>query len=314
MHIKKVLVLKKIIVIVLMTFGLLVSNFSTVNAVTTFGINYVPEKTFVTTTDQISIGLVLFGASTGLTGINIHYTDLDNAFEQFSITGNFLTERAGISWDDSHIPNNKLAFSTNNPAISRYHNDEEIAKFKFRIKPGFKGKTARVQFTCIEAYDGKIDSYLGLNEEVTATVEFHINQKDEIITSVRYTLDPSYIITIPETVIASDTNDVEIKINGDVNLEEGKLVKVSTATGNIVLDRYKMDGITKVTGAGADTIETKLKLGVNDVLNTTPIAMFEYGKNNLIQEVLSVSKLSFNNKKAGQYIGSIIFNVNLINK
>lgn len=300
-------------IIIVIVISILFNATSVLAVSSVFEMNYLPSKSFVSTGEQVSVDMQLKGADLGVVAEKIEFKDLDNAFEKISYTSIPDVNRPGIDWADSNLLSNFLAFSTDDPTVSKYKNDEIIVTLHFSVKPNFKGKTARMEFKVIQAANPLWESYIVGNNYPTKIVEFHINQAGEHISTVKYSLDPKYTITIPELIVASDVSDNTINIAGDVNLEEGKEIKVTASSGNVILDRYKMDGITKVTGLGAQTIETKLKLGANsNILNTTALAIFRTGKTNLITDALTIQKIDPTNKKAGKYIGNIIFNVNIV--
>ncbi|MEG0372249.1 MAG: hypothetical protein RR645_08150, partial [Clostridium sp.] len=195
-----------------------------------------------------------------------------------------------------------------------YLNNEIIYTIKCKVNENFKGKTFQMIFNNMEI---SMNSDFEMVYPLEKSVNFTIVNTDIINTIVQYKLDPTYIITIPEKIIASDSLPVEISINGNVNLEPDKQVKISVSSGNIVLNRHKIvDQIPVIVPVEeAGTITANLRLGSNNtILSTDTIALFEFGQENLIKTKLYLDPIITTGKKAGMYIGNIIFNLSLINK
>lgn len=194
-------------------------------------------------------------------------------------------------------------------------NNELIYRLKLKVNPNFKGNSATIFFQNSEIY-----SETDMNTPMcplNKNIGYTILASEVINTKVEYKLDPAYIITIPEKIIASDTAQVNIPISGNVNLEPDKQVKITVSNGSVVLNRHKVTNniSSLVTGTGADSITANLKLGNNSsIISTDAVALFEYGTENLVKSLLSIEPIKSNGHKAGMYIGNIIFNLSLIDK
>lgn len=320
---------KKISIVLLMFFVLNISTIFAVNY--SYDIQYTADSYYISPGDIINIKLKLNNATAGVTAYDASIYDLQaqttnngtaivagtEAFENFSVVGSSL--RPPCDWDYSNLTGSKypykLSFAGDGSTLGTYVSGEDMSTLTFKLKEDYKGSKASIKIVLNELImPGSFENYPNLGEKI---ITFNVQQDSQTMnTTVRYDISPSYMVTIPENVEASDLEDVIVgPITGDVNLEDGKQVKISVNSGTIVLERYKLNGIDKVTGEGAQTINALLRLGTNeDIDSTTAIALFEYGTTNLINDNLYIKKIDATNKRAGVYLGNITFNLSMIDK
>ncbi|MEG0221620.1 MAG: hypothetical protein RR702_04400, partial [Clostridia bacterium] len=133
-------------------------------------------------------------------------------------------------------------------------------------------------------------------------------------TPITYTVGPTFVVTIPETIAASTTTNVEVPVTGNANMEPNKKLSVTIqlAESKVVLTR----------AGGADTIDVSLKQAATESEAGTPVAAaktevasFTNGTTNGVATKLFVNKLdagTISAKKAGAYTGNLTFTIAIV--
>ena len=126
-----------------------------------------------------------------------------------------------------------------------------------------------------------------------------------VSTTVTYSVDPSYTVTIPTKVTLSDENDVKLEnavSASDVRLAKGKKIVVSLADTNDFKVKNGDETITYNVYKGTTT-DAANKLAADSTVT-------EFTADNLEPETLTFAKINKDDVKyAGDYTGSLTFNI-----
>lgn len=117
-------------------------------------------------------------------------------------------------------------------------------------------------------------------------------------TTVTYSVDPSYTVTIPKSVTLSDSKDVTDSVSAsDVRLEKGKMIVVSLADTNDFKVKNGDESVTyKVSNTAGELAAGK--------------TVKEFTADDLNPETLTFAKINKADVKyAGDYTGSLTFNI-----
>lgn len=313
--------LKKIITLVALMF--IVFNAQLMYAETfPYSITYVPSTSYLKPGDEVTISFKLNGAPAGLGGFQITLKDVNSAFEKLSDVNFTTLPKQDLSWAITNYASDPYKFGFDSMGTC-YSDGEIIATLRLKVKPDFKGNEANISIHNLSGSDMVGNEYLSEIDRAKLDVNLKLgikqNQDQQLISTVKYALDPAFIVTIPAEIIASDTQDTVINISGDVNLEDGKQVVVYALDGNVLLERHRTSDGVKLDGLAYDSISTKLALKNNqiitneNIINTTPLAMFRINKQNELSDKLVIKNINPLNKKAGLYKGNIVFNIKLEN-